>query len=195
MSILPLFLLVGVTFSKYSSSYGNADTFQPIVTASQTRRICAALCISGLGGKVCGNDCLDIMPTSLPVQSVNSSSVHGSETRTARTDICPVLCANKLGYPLCNCSTSDTSNANAEVDFVQICGYVCINLSYRIPGCQYCEIYKATAKMHGTDSFSLAIDRSVKSVDWEEWCRQMCSVGDGGVACNCDILPMSLHVE
>ncbi|GJQ66125.1 hypothetical protein Trydic_g4190 [Trypoxylus dichotomus] len=194
MSILPLFLLVGVATAKYTSSYGNADTFQPIVTASQARRICAALCINGLGGKACGDDCLDIIPTSLPIQSVNGNRSNGSEIKIARTDICPVLCANKLGYPLCNCSTTDTANANT-VDYVQICGNVCVNLNYRIPGCQSCKIYKAMKEMHGDNSFSLAINRSVKSVDWEEWCRQMCSVGDGGVACNCDILPMSLQID
>lgn len=195
MSILPLLLLVGVTSAKYLGNYGNADTFQPIVTTSQARRICAALRIAGLGGKACGDDCLDITPTSLPVQSVNSSGVSSSAGHVARKNICPVLCANKLGYPLCNCTTTDSTNANKDIDFVQICGNVCLNLNYRITGCQSCEVYQSTAEMHGDKSFSLSVDRSVQSVDWDEWCRQMCSEGDGGIACNCDILPMSLQVH
>lgn len=28
-------------------------------------------------------------------------------------------------------------------------------------------------------------------VDWDEWCRTQCALGEGGAACNCDILPLS----
>ncbi|XP_022912977.2 uncharacterized protein [Onthophagus taurus] len=201
MSIV-FILLVGMSFAKQVYYHGNTESFQPIVSVSQSKRICAALCMSGLGGKSCGPDCQDLTPNTIPAQSPNSSdAVRVAQSSMARRNVCPILCKNGLGQPLCDCQDpkNRAKEVNEEIDFVQVCGNFCLDFKHRLPGCQSCKVYEEAAKtdknVFSVNSSSSSLDRSLKTVDWEEWCRQMCSVGDGGAACNCDILPMSLHVD
>lgn len=187
MSILVVFLLVGGSFGKYLGNQDNNDVLQPIVSPSQSRRICASLCMSGLGGEKCGDFCLDIAPQQLPLRSLQNVSVNTLELNT-RKEACPVLCDNHLGYPLCKCSSPPTKR---EIDFVEVCGFFCIHYNYKIDGCQPCKVYKDE---EDKSALFRSIRPKIKSVrdniDWQEWCRDRCSVGDGGVACNCDILPL-----
>lgn len=38
------------------------------------------------------------------------------------------------------------------------------------------------------DLASLDVDGTV-NVGWDVWCREVCSDGNGGAACSCDLLP------
>ncbi|KAL3287592.1 hypothetical protein HHI36_002058 [Cryptolaemus montrouzieri] len=202
MSIFPLFLLVGVAWNFPWRLHGNVSDFQPIMSRSNQRRICVELCMSGLGGEPCGEDCVDLSPLTVPIQSYSTGNETRNKTSTStiatpRNDSCPVLCANNLGYPLCNCQ--NTINQNTEVDYVQICAFFCIDYDYQLFGCQSCDIYKKLSQeafvpvlLTSTSNGSKAIPTTnmvlSASLDpyWTTWCVDKCSVGEGGSACNCD---------
>lgn len=178
---------MGGSLGKYLGNHDNDAVLQPIVTTSQSRRICASLCMNGLGGEKCGDFCLDIAPYQLPYKQQNDSKTF---VINARTDACPVLCDNHLGYPLCHCRTPPK---NREINFIEVCGFFCVEHHYRIDGCQPCNVYQAAVDEASMYSRSIRPKRYKSSgddIDWEEWCRDRCKVGDGGVACNCDLLPM-----
>ncbi|KAJ8967837.1 hypothetical protein NQ314_002611 [Rhamnusium bicolor] len=193
MSIFPLFLLMGVAISRHISYYMDTAALQPIVTRSQERRICAELCMSGLGGTPCGDDCVDISPQGLPLQSLKANRTVSFSAIT-RQDSCSILCENNLGYPLCRC---DHNNSNkSKANFAQICSYFCTNYDYMIYGCQSCSLYKEASASDMMLSARLLSpdDDQVPVVDWSLWCQKMCQDGDGGAACNCDLLPMSMDL-
>lgn len=189
MSILPLFLVVGVAISWHIGGHGNSAILQPIILKSQANRICAELCSAGLGGESCGETCMDIAPQDLPIQSQNGTRNTSNESRR---DVCPMLCANSLGRPLCDCEP-ETNNKSEEIDFVQICGTFCTKYGYRINGCQSCDVYNKASHMFELNTFSRRKMAKIR-IDWNEWCKQKCLEGDGGVACNCDILPISINL-
>lgn len=196
MSILPLLLLVGVASSKFIISHTDDEQLQPIATSSQARRICAELCMSGLGGEACGESCLDISPQGLPVQSLNSVQERRNSTRR---DACSVLCSNQLGYPLCQCNSKKV-DPNFKVDYIQICSYFCLKHNHQVYGCQPCRVYQQTQEQHGGKEadvfgFSRSSNSNLYEIDWEKWCKEQCSVGNGGAACNCDILPFSAQIN
>ncbi|KAJ8976318.1 hypothetical protein NQ317_010272 [Molorchus minor] len=191
ISIFPVFLLVGVSLSRHVSYYEDTSALQPIVTQTQEHRICAELCMSGLGGAPCGDDCEDLIPQGLPVQSLpgNTTVDFGAVTRQ---NSCTVLCENNLGYPLCACSAAPKTT---KPDFVKICSFYCVNYEYRIYGCQACHLYNSTVFRTLSDSLSEDDQQDDHPVvNWELWCQKMCQDGDGGAACNCDLLPMSLNI-
>lgn len=189
MSILVLFLIVGVALSLHISGHGNSSILQPIILKSQEHRICAELCSAGLGGESCGETCMDIAPQNFPVQSTINRTNENSNDKS-RSEACPILCANSLGRPLCDCNGFD--KRPEEVDFIQICGAFCIKYGYRINGCQSCDVYKKVSDMFIIKSQVSARMRKVK-IDWNQWCLDRCIEGDGGAACNCDILPLRMN--
>ncbi|ERL83418.1 uncharacterized protein LOC125504687 [Dendroctonus ponderosae] len=177
------------------------SALQPILSQSHRTRICYELCMSGLGGTPCGDTCFDLMPTNLPLvgqnqNSQNESDNNGTSIRvynaTARDDSCTVLCKNRLGYPLCAC-TYDDSKLYAT-NFMEICSAFCVSYGYQLYGCQNCSLYreyiinKSSDPNNPFDTASMDLDGSV-SIGWEAWCREECSDGNGGAACNCDLLP------
>jgi len=71
-------------------------------------RVCSDLCTSGLGGAACGqlcnNDLVLEMQSHLKQQTValpQQKQVYGP-----RRAVCPLLCRNQLGDPLCSCHVS-----------------------------------------------------------------------------------------
>ncbi|CAG9863306.1 unnamed protein product [Phyllotreta striolata] len=188
-----LALLQGVaSLSAYADEDG--DILRPFVSNSQKRRICVELCLSGLGGSACGDECADITPTNLPVQSVEASvragKAAGSPQKSpniTRDASCDVLCLNGLGQPLCTCDTSATSSRRSEANFLEICSFFCVTYNYRISGCQKCSIYRSLVP----GNRNLAVyTRFETTFDWESWCLEQCGRGNGGAACNCDRLPL-----
>lgn len=167
------------------------------MTSIQEHRICAELCMSGLGGEPCGSGCLDVVPQGIPTTLLSSdaqstSDASGvSDVDLRRTDACPVLCANRLGYPLCNCNYTKTSASLPffKVNYFEICSKFCITYNYQIYGCATCDVY--------TNMTSEKIKAYTVSVqyNWNEWCVKMCKEGDGGSACYCDLLPLGLKIE
>ncbi|KAL1512522.1 hypothetical protein ABEB36_002103 [Hypothenemus hampei] len=174
------------------------SALQPILSQSQRTRICYELCLSGLGGEPCGDSCYDLIPSNLPILSVSQNTsvvvVVTDDTlakkynSTIRDDSCKVLCKNGLGYPLCACSYNDTKT---YPDFVEICSVFCVNYNYQLYGCQNCTLYVQYASDKSNPIFEFAsMDlKDTVTVGWKAWCREMCSDGNGGAACNCDLLP------
>lgn len=120
MPILLSILLVGVAVSRFiDNDEGGTEILQPIISQTMQRRICAELCMAGLGGDPCGEGCVDLAPANLPVQYnqtdkgiivTNASAVH----HKPRNDMCDVLCKNNLGNPLCQCNATQRSTGNYD---------------------------------------------------------------------------------
>lgn len=138
MSIFLLVLLVGVAVSRYTSTdRGDHEALQPIISKTRQRRICAELCMSGLGGDPCGEGCVDLIPDDLPVQYVadthENTSKHGQTSGyLTRHKMCDVLCDNNLGNPLCQCNVTIgvTTNANFFEGKFKLLGYLLLIYPY-----------------------------------------------------------------
>lgn len=171
-----------------SRRHGDDAVFEPIMCRSETRRICVELCMSGLGGEACGDDCVDLSPLTVSFQSDAGRNV--TEVGYPRSDSCPVLCSNNLGYPLCNCQNVNGRRPN----FVEICSHYCLSYNYQIFGCQNCEVYRDLQKdknMSYLLPYASSGDVMLGTVRelspyWVQWCIDKCSEGEGGSACNCD---------
>lgn len=187
MSILLILLGVhGVAQARYP---GNKIAVRPIASQAASRRVCSELCAAGLGGEPCGGSCLRVLPQELPTRTNDSRTT--AESQVTRRDACPVLCENRLGYPLCECDPP-TKDVPREVDYVQICSFFCVTYGHRVDGCQKCETYQENEEE--SSQWTNRIGKTT-DVDWEAWCLEMCSSGDGGIACNCDILPMNALLD
>lgn len=179
--------------SRHISFYDDAPSNHPIISKAQERRICAELCMSGLGGEPCGEDCLDVMPQALLSQESQSDGDQPQVDRTTK-DACPVLCANRLGYPLCDCNYTQVYTPFFRVDFLRICSQFCKDYNYSIYGCDDCQVYKNMSDDQ-FDSFSgISANIGKKSYFWNAWCAKACQEGDGGSACYCDLPPLALHI-
>lgn len=213
-------VVVGVTLARHISFYDDEGDFQPIVTTSQEKRICAELCMSGLGGTVCGDNCIDITPQNLPLKQQYGSSndsggralagglVNATSSASSRHSACNVLCINQLGYPLCNCDdileTTTARHPLKAVNFLQICANFCEEHNYQLYGCQKCEVYKKYDANEGklakddAEKSKEKVKRSIfdqQTYDWDKWCQKVCASGDGGAACYCDLLPFGLQIN
>lgn len=190
MSIFPVFLLLGVVYGRQIGSYGNGTYLRPIVTRSEERRICAELCMAGLGGEPCGADCVDLTPQDYPVQSETVVEASEGSRHQPRESACPVLCRNRLGYPLCNCD--DDVKLNKHVDLLEVCTFYCLSFDYQLSGCQDCDLVKSAIRSHDKSGLSATYLKS--TINWNLWCQAMCYTGNGGAACECDLLPMAVAV-
>ncbi|KAK9872508.1 hypothetical protein WA026_017973 [Henosepilachna vigintioctopunctata] len=199
ISIFPLFLLMGVASTfPWDSPWRLHDddtVFRPIIGRSNERRICVELCSSGLGGDPCGEDCKDLSPFGVQIQSTSSaqSAQKKALTGSPRNDSCPLLCENNLGNPLCDCRNIEVKTI--RVNFVKICANFCIKYDYQIYGCQSCKIYKdvfqndvksVTKGEKNKIKNGLILSSVQLAPHWVEWCVNKCSQGEGGSACNCD---------
>ncbi|XP_074042594.1 uncharacterized protein isoform X4 [Leptinotarsa decemlineata] len=190
-SIFPLLLLmVGVAVSRHilhGAKEDDNETLNPIVTRSRQRKICAELCMAGLGGNPCGEDCVDLVPTDMPVQFHQENSTINYSIHT-RHGACDLLCDNNLGYPLCGCSFDSTKTT----DFERVCSRFCIEYDYQIYGCQKCSVYNSPS----TGTFSKqSLVTNDHPIDWNKWCLVKCRKNEGGSACYCDILPMFMMMN
>ncbi|CAH0551575.1 unnamed protein product [Brassicogethes aeneus] len=195
MSIFPLLLLatlgVGVAAAKPNRYQDDGAVLRPITTRTERRRICVDLCMSGLGGAPCGADCVDLTPQTMPLQSGNNILKESNGIPTlarSRGDACPVLCRNNLGEPLCECGAKTV--VDKEVDFFEVCGHFCLQYDYQIPGCQRCDLYRDASHQNSTKMLLASGPVKTIGINWNKWCQVMCTNGEGGAACNCDLLPM-----
>jgi hypothetical protein len=71
-------------------------------------RVCSDLCTSGLGGAACGQLCNDDLVLELQSQLKQQTVALPQQKHVygPRRAICPLLCSNHLGDPLCNCHVS-----------------------------------------------------------------------------------------
>ncbi|CAH0717021.1 unnamed protein product, partial [Brenthis ino] len=152
----------------------------PIPTTVPTRAsLCADLCHSGLGGSVCGSTCQDMLPVGLEsaLSNVNRTD---EQYGYPRVNVCPVLCANGLGQPLCNCQNEISTE---DVDWSAVCGIFCNVEKYVLQGCPVCDDANK-------QQIQLAHLRVLNTIEgWQSWCNLQCRQGQGGAACNCDRPP------
>lgn len=185
---LLLALLVGVASSKHIGHHGNK---KPMISSPDKIRICADLCASGLGGEPCGAFCFDLTPKAHPNQSANFT--HNVKDNLTRSDACPLLCENNLGYPFCQCSRKVNNRNNKKVDYNKICDHYCHEQRWWLHGCPVCEVTRQYGGTPQNGRMSLLNKNAASTdVDWGKWCDQQCAESNGGSACNCDILPFSL---
>ncbi|XP_065167032.1 uncharacterized protein [Atheta coriaria] len=195
MSILATLVLLAVSMGVATAGHAHTEGRLKPIGREETRSICASLCLAGLGGEPCGAPCATLTPRN-QTQSDGGSAPSGTLAAGAiktRRDACPLLCEYRLGDPLCDCNEGRTTAAIKSgnypaIDYHRICGYFCSEHNYHIYGCPLCGVYRMQD-----------LDRRVRptemDIDWEEWCREQCSIGMGGVACDCDLplpLPMNL---
>lgn len=205
---LPLLVVGVVAWHRYGSQ-DNVPHKHPI-TAMGRQRICADLCRSGLGGESCGDVCFDLMPSGLPVQSPSNNNTREVQVEQARNKVCPVLCENRLGFPLCQCTppAGQHDSKSFRINFRKICEHYCQHENWVLRGCPVCPgasirqepleaLYTIKpntimlSKMVNIPGTSFKSVSSNQRVDWGKWCHIQCENSNGGSACNCDILPFS----
>ncbi|XP_013135975.1 PREDICTED: uncharacterized protein LOC106101340 [Papilio polytes] len=146
--------------------------------------LCADLCHAGLGGTACGSSCPQLMPVGLQnaLSDGNSTDVVYGEPRVY---VCPTLCENHLGEPLCSCGSRGERVARKEVDWNGICDTFCIKDRYVLAGCPACrENYQSSLTPE-----NVVVSRLNTAESWSSWCNVQCRQGQGGAACNCDRAP------
>ncbi|XP_068622269.1 uncharacterized protein [Battus philenor] len=148
--------------------------------------LCADLCHAGLGGAACGSSCQQMVPVGLKsalTDGNQSDIVYGKP----RDYVCPTLCDNHLGDPLCSCAEKKQLEADMrrEVDWSAICDAFCITDRFQLAGCPACrENYQSSVP---------ALTGQMRVLNtaegWSSWCNVQCRQGQGGAACNCDRAP------
>ncbi|KAJ8704411.1 hypothetical protein PYW07_011599 [Mythimna separata] len=156
----------------------DSATWVPSVSARSN--LCSDLCHAGLGGEACGSSlCSQLVPVGL--QSALKIANHTDEVfGHPRYNVCPALCKNQLGAPLCSCASRE---ADHSVDWSAVCTAFCYD-GYALNGCPTCEA-------SSTEAFpNLQSSRSLSTYEgWAAWCNVQCRQGQGGAACNCDRAP------
>ncbi|XP_038217562.1 uncharacterized protein LOC119836333 [Zerene cesonia] len=143
--------------------------------------LCTELCHAGFGGDACGSACLSLMPVGLKT-ALTSGNKTSEQYGQPRVDVCPSLCNNQLGEPLCNCGSGTTFTH--PTNWTMVCEAFCVTDGYVLNGCPACDSYPATVQ-------TLAVSaRMLDTVEgWQTWCNVQCRQGQGGAACNCDRMP------
>ncbi|XP_063898281.1 uncharacterized protein LOC110376185 [Helicoverpa armigera] len=154
---------------------------QPWVPSVMARNnLCADLCHAGLGGDACGfTACSQLTPVGLET-ALQEANATEAEYGQPRFNVCPALCRNQLGEPLCNCTTVEGTHA---VDWTDVCAAFCYD-GYALSGCPSCETTTTEASIHFHSSRVLNTYEG-----WSAWCNVQCRQGQGGAACNCDRAP------
>jgi hypothetical protein len=74
------------------------------------------------------------------------------------------------------------------VNWTAICDSFCHLEGYSVFGCSRCH-----EKPSGYDGWmtsdAYSIGEKSQSLNWDELCAYLCSIGEGGAACNCDAVP------
>jgi hypothetical protein len=139
-----------------------------------------------------------------------------------RHELCKSLCSEGLGQPLCRCTSEvHKEDIQISKDWCPICHDIllreqspklwmelrcnelhCWNNTEQKP-IRKREVPKTTSK-YGT-KFNIpsnaigvteindhSLMKDEEEVDWNLWCEVECDENNGGLACNCDMLPLSL---
>ncbi|CAH2056584.1 unnamed protein product, partial [Iphiclides podalirius] len=167
----------------YLAQFRQGAKWAPSVPAR--RDLCADLCHAGLGGAACGATCQQMLPVGLQsaLQSGNmSDTVYGEP----RVYVCPTLCDNYLGEPLCSCADKEQeAGVRKDVDWSAICDTFCVTDRYVLSGCPACSDSAQTSAPSQVGMMS-ALNTAE---GWSSWCNVQCRQGQGGAACNCDRAP------
>lgn len=151
-----------------------------VPSVSARSNLCADLCHAGLGGEACGSSlCSQLIPVGLQTALMDTNKTE-EVFGHPRYNVCPALCRNQLGAPLCSCASRD---ADHPVDWSAVCTAFCYD-GYSLSGCPTCETTSTEASPNFQSSRSLSTYEG-----WSAWCNVQCRQGQGGAACNCDRAP------
>ncbi|PNF29174.1 hypothetical protein B7P43_G11866 [Cryptotermes secundus] len=167
----------------------------PLTAANSTKplpvmkhQMCSDLCTSGLGGAPCGELCSEDLGFDLQsrVRQYTVTVPRKKEIYGPRRTVCPLLCRSNLGEPLCGCHV-ESALVMKPVNWTAICDSFCLLEGYTLYGCPRCSVLKPHKAR-----LSMASDATrgnSQDVDWADLCAYLCSIGEGGAACNCDAVP------
>lgn len=122
-----------------------------------------------------------MIPVGLKTALQDGNNTHEFIYGQPRYSVCPSLCSNHLGEPLCNCVNQDVEYS---VNWNTVCTAFCYE-GYTLNGCPACETPAATEAIAHAGSFRVL----ATSDGWEAWCNVQCQQGQGGAACNCSRTP------
>lgn len=173
----------GGALERISLSQFRQRDWRPSVSARSN--LCSDLCHAGLGGDGCGKSCKDLIPVGL--QSTLTQLTHNASDYFGepRASVCPTLCTNKLGYPLCNCRHEEMDEGSAT-NWGAVCYAFCASDRYILGGCPPCDIQTTSPSI---DMIGIHPHILAASDGWSAWCNIQCRQGHGGAACNCDRTP------
>ncbi|XP_065352768.1 uncharacterized protein LOC135947762 [Cloeon dipterum] len=169
-------------------------------------KLCKRLCRDGLGGKLCGCDPKAIgkeMSQDMYIWRTSHPEEH--VIKGPRWGVCMVLCHLGLGQPLCGCEIRNSSLEAAERqrEVCNLCELAtngdeiysklkCDSNQCSKPGPQKKTIPNEIGEIDLVDGpFSFQFLQTM--VDWNLWCIIQCEEGDGGIACDCDMLPLQFE--
>ncbi|KAJ0170381.1 hypothetical protein K1T71_014309 [Dendrolimus kikuchii] len=155
------------------------------ISVVETLTLCTDLCQAGLGGQSCGPSCQRMIPVGLQPILSGANDTEASYGRP-RYAVCPVLCNNNLGNPLCNCVGAASDRPDNELDEDGICNAFCAD-GYTLGGCPNCH---TTSTIATISQYSQDLRVLNTSSGWVAWCNVQCVQGHGGAACNCDRPPL-----
>lgn len=143
------------------------------------RRTYVDLCINGLGA----DSCVALFEAAVPANLTRKSGGKHSGAKP-RSAVCPVLCDNGLGYPLCRCRQL---LPRPPTNWTAVCDAFCALQGVTVYGCGECKnqdiILRTQTKTVTT------FEAAETEEDWDALCHSLCKQGDGGLACSCDIIP------
>lgn len=76
------------------------------------------------------------------------------------------------------------------MNWTAICDSFCHLEGYKLYGCPHCGVLKVHKDQK--ERLTMASDGTrgnSQDVDWADLCAYLCSIGEGGAACNCDAVP------
>jgi hypothetical protein len=74
------------------------------------------------------------------------------------------------------------------VNLTAICESFCQLEGYTLYGCPLCRV-KPAVHAERLSAVGPSTRNDSEDVDWDELCAYLCSIGEGGAACNCDTVP------
>ncbi|XP_049846380.1 uncharacterized protein LOC126298889 [Schistocerca gregaria] len=143
------------------------------------RRTYVDLCINGLGA----DSCVSLFEAAVPPNLTHRATDKQSGVRPRNT-VCPTLCQNGLGYPLCRCRQQIPRPA---ANWTAVCDAFCSLQNVTVYGCSECK--KQDTMLRTMAKSVVTFEAAETEEDWDALCHVLCKQGDGGLACSCDIIP------
>ncbi|XP_030372301.1 uncharacterized protein LOC115622495 [Scaptodrosophila lebanonensis] len=161
--------------------------------------VCKELCGAGLSvtPSPCASECAGQValpgPTLAPAPRDNAA-ILSPEFGLA---ICENLCKLKLGGVQCTCNVSEAPPPPTTLQATNDVLYYQTHTSFSPQ--QLSHVIEAglsqNVAAHGSELRTVSaqpssdVDPTASDPDWNEMCKVLCSTGDGGSLCNCDLTP------
>jgi hypothetical protein len=74
------------------------------------------------------------------------------------------------------------------VNWTAICDSFCHVEGYTLYGCSRCRV-KPSSYVGKLTAVTYSTKKESPNLEWDQLCTYLCSIGEGGAACNCDAVP------